>query len=319
MNKLRFINNYNNNSMKILFILFLISFIKSFQQQYVFNTYCCSDGIGSWLERQYLPIVFNKFCPKFKAIYKKCDFIGHNNRLYDYFLNQTIDQNLVDKHKQSLSTVVKLDYRKNLRDQFEKINCSIYENYEYIYFDQLLNYGDMGHTFNDIITFKIQDKYAIKFEKKNVIRIGIHYRAGDVFHGNHHSVDFRSIPLEQIKNITEKISNIIGKEIKVIFYCFTELSIQNAITAYENLPNIFFFFDSDDEFSQVAMASQCDILILCYSAFSWFISLFNPNSIKITYKTGNKFNYSNNTVKYDEDYTKKILDLIKEKKGNSLT
>lgn len=318
-----YIINDNCHKMRlkmIFFYLFLIHIINinAELQKYVFNTFCCTDGIGSWLERHYLPIAFNKFCPKFKPIFKSCDFIGHNNRLYDHFLGQTINQTIVDGYKNSSSTVVKLDYHKNLRNQFEKINCTYYENFQYVYFNELLTHGVIGHTFNDIMTFKLQDKYAVKLENKFVIRVGIHYRAGDVFHGGHHSVDFRSIPLDEIKNVTEKILKIVDGKIQVLFYCFTELSIQHAITAYEKLPNVFFFFDSDDEFSQIALASQCDILVLCYSAFSWFISLFNPESLKILYKTRIKYDYSKNTVKYDEDYTTHILKLIEEKKQKYL-
>jgi len=303
-------------------MFFMLFFVDLSYQTYVFHSYCISDGIGTWLERGMLPLILNHYCPKIIPIFKTCDFIGHAQRSYKNLFGITIDQKKVDYlMKNSSHKSISLDFKNLWKPQFKSLDCADLEKLEYVFFSSPPPYGSSKYEFNSDVYFSLPPGYKLNLKTGCFMRVVVHFRAGDVFSGFDHA-DIRSMGVPAMQKIVKKLHEMFFRHrIHAFFYIITELGIDNAIKLSEMLDGANVLFASQDEESHIALASEADILVLCFSDFSWMISLFNSATLKIVSANEEgqaKYLSSPNVFKESDDYNSVVDNLIRKKKSDAL-
>ena len=134
-------------------------------------------------------------------------------------------------------------------------------------------------------------------------RIGIHYRTGDMFSNFANKADARSIDLPYVQEFVWNVHSYL-KDFNISIYVFCELhSFEQYIQLSEHLSFATVLYRADEEFKQIAIAAECDVLLLSWSSFSWIFSLINHKSLKILYDQRfalEKYDNMKNIVKFND-------------------
>ena len=115
------------------------------------------------------------------------------------------------------------------------------------------------HEFEDKLTFSIAQSFRLSVPEICAIRVGVHFRAGDVFRG-FETPNQRTIPFGVVQNFTLSIQAMLASlNSSAQVYILTELSFQNAIQLSERIPHVNVLFASADVQNHLAVVEICDI------------------------------------------------------------
>lgn len=260
-------------------------------QQYVLNSYCIYDGIGSQLSRIMYPLIFSWYCPSFMPLFKSCDFKGHADRDYSKLCSVRVDQAHVDAlladPRGVLMQMLPFDANRPWRAQFEALECDKYQGASAVVFTEPPSFAKVHFEFDDRLAFAIPTLDVLPFPPplaaRCLLRVVAHFRAGDVFPGLHaQNQNVRGVEIAELRRILNVVRRrACATSVPVHIVVVTELSAANSVELSEQLGPVHILFASSDELVHIGAAAYADVLVLGLSSFSWFMSLFNRSALKI--------------------------------------
>lgn len=277
--------------------------------QFVFNAFVITNaGFGDWFQRSNLPEILHSYCPEFAPIYKTSDFLSHNQESFADIFSATVDARLVERLLTLDDTQLytfPLSTNKPWRPQFEAFDCTSAKQSTAIVFRRAPLPPEVRHEFNDRLSLQISPRYALPLEPICAIRVCIHYRAGDVFHGLQGRIDPRSMPIPAVRDYVTSMRHTLDTVGVVgMFYVLTEMNITDAIQFGELIGGgVNMLAASKDGKTHMAMAAKCDVLVLGGGSFSWVLALINKEALKVVYNPNNKYNRLEHVFPRNKNYT----------------
>jgi len=283
-------------------MLLLVYLIRMSNARFVAISFCHDDeGIGSWLQRSCaLPFIISKQCDGFQPIFKDCDLRGHLDIYYgDFFIHQLhdgswkspiVNQGLYSSVfvNRTFGSVFEVPHNLLIGASTIVQLCAVLSENAYAESHALITDDVLYHSYAEARSFlRVAQPLTTR---RSVLRVGIHWRMGDVFFNSLEAVDVRSIPLSRLREILAAVRASCDAPMR--FFVFVQLPTSMLIDAIDamSVPNVTFAVGTEETVKEdLRLAAIADVLVVGTSSFGRLMAMLNPSAVLILDRPDPKF------------------------------